>query len=582
MNQLVWIFKEILYLSAFASMLILIILFVKKVFKKTLSPKWNYYIWILLLIRLMVPYTPESSFSIYSLFYAAAEKVNIPVDEMINNPLQEITSNESNTDNITGTPRVPAVHMGDTGKVPLPSGHNGTLKDGLQEIVHNGKLTVTSVISVLAAGWLILTVLFALYTVMINLVFAIKVKRYYTRLQDERINGILRKCMDTMKIRQQIILLTTKKLRTPSLYVMVRPKILVSKAYMDQLSDAEIEYIFLHELSHFKGKDILVNWILALLQIVYFFNPLIWYAFGRIHEDCEISCDAEALRYIREEEYQSYGHTIIKLIRLFSESNFIPATAGIGKNKSSYKRRILMISKFKKTKWTSTVLAVLLILIVAAAGLTGCKKSTEVINDNTTDISDTTDTADSTGDEGTLSDTTVTDSNTQEVNGTNDQNSLDGDQAGNGITAGDTKASDPAAGEQEQSPSDDPEAVYFGEWVINKVLALGFVGTYSKEDANALIGKELSFTADKATNFGDDSSDIEKVSSEPVYSENVLTSDEFVANYRVSFDSLGIKADSIPEITVTDADGIVCSFLVKDEKNLILVGGGTYFELVRK
>jgi bla regulator protein BlaR1 len=580
MEQLVWIFKEVLYLSVFADILIILILLAKKIFKKVLSPKWHYYIWILLLIRLMVPYTPESSFSIYNLFYQAAEWVKIPVNEM-NNPLQNITYGNSNTGGNTDksgntdsvTSNTPSVTVPQDENVAVPgSKQNNNTESIFAKVYNNLKVVVTEpVLRILAVIWLAIILMFTACTVWINMIFAVKVKSNYAKLEGTRINSILKSCMDTMKIHQKIILLTTKQLRTPSLYVILKPKILVSKAYMDQLSDMEMEHIFLHELSHYKRKDILINWVLALLQIVYFFNPLIWYAFYKIYEDCEIACDAEVLRYIGEEEYQSYGNTIIKLIRLFSESNFIPATAGIGKNKSSYKRRILMISKFKKTKWTSTLLTVILIIIVAAVGLTGCNKKAEVVKDNTSDITPVT-----------TPDTTTPDT----TDSTEGANGTDGTPTPETTTPETTTpnntTTNPTKGASELTPSEEREAIYYGDWKINKVLAFGSVGTFSREDADALIGKVLSFSADKATNFLDSAASLEIVSAEPVYSEAVLTKEDFVTNYRMTFDNLGIGTDAVTEISVTDANGVVCTFLVIDENTLILSGGGTYFELVRE
>lgn len=50
----------------------------------------------------------------------------------------------------------------------------------------------------------------------------------------------------------------------------------------------------------------------------------------------------------------------------------------------------------------------------------------------------------------------------------------------------------------------------------------------------------------------------------------------------MTFDKLGIMADSISEITVSDSNGNGCTFLVKDNNTLIMYGGGTYFELIKK
>ncbi|MDW0117448.1 hypothetical protein QTL97_10920 [Sporosarcina thermotolerans] len=121
---------------------------------------------------------------------------------------------------------------------------------------------------------------------------------------------------------------------------------------------------------------------------------------------------------------------------------------------------------------------------------------------------------------------------------------------------------------------------YFGEWIINQVQAYG-IGTYSREDAESLIGKTLIFTAIKASYFGDQPSAIEKVAINPIYTETIISESDFVEQNRIPFDLLGIKAP-ITEINVSDSNGHVATFFIKDDNTLIITGGGTYFELIRK
>lgn len=540
MNQLVWIFKEVLYLGAMASVFTLLILLVKRIFHKALSAKWHYYIWILLLIRLLIPFYPESPISIYNVFYIAADRIDLPIGNA-SNPLQEGSFIEGPASTLTTSPQTQVnTVIKNTNNPSIPSSNIDTATKVNETSIFD------SIMNISAITWISVVLLFSLYTIFINVVFAINIHKRYNLLEDERINNILEECKRKMKIKRPIALFTTNKMRTPSLYLFFKAKILVSKSYMEELSNAEIKYIFLHELSHYKRKDIIINWILTFLQIIYFFNPFIWYAFYRIHEDCEVSCDAAALRHIKEEEYHSYGNTIIKLIKLFSESNFIPVTAGIGKNKSNYKRRIIMISKYKKSKWISTFLTIIVIISVGVIGLTGCNLITKDKGNN---------------------ETTKTNQTNEAANPTDTEN--------NQVTK------DPEQSTPEPEPGDQTQPVYYGEWVINQVQAFG-IGTFSGEDAKSLIGKELIFTKDKATFFGDQLSDIEKVATNPIYTETVISEADFVANYRIPLDNLGIDGDTITEVSVTDSNGFVSTFFIKDENTLILYGGGSYFELVRK
>lgn len=328
MDTIVWLFKQTAYLSFNASILVLIIILTKKIFNKTLTPKCHYYIWILLIIRLLVPFYIESPTSIYTLFSSTAQKINLPqsIVRNINHPNN--TANKSN------------ISLNNT----TVSSNNFNIKKQNSNSVSLNVLKTKNynfMIKFMSYIWLIGMAIMLIYTIYINTVFAIKLK-HYKKSKNIRITSILKSCKKIMHVKRKITILTTNKLRTPSLYGFLKIEILISEAYMETLSDDEIKYIFLHELSHYKRKDILLNWIIVLLQIIHFFNPIIWYAFYKIHEDCEISCDAAALKYVKKGHYQDYGSTIIKLLRLFSESNFIPVTAGISKNKSSYKSNLVI------------------------------------------------------------------------------------------------------------------------------------------------------------------------------------------------------------------------------------------------
>ena len=130
-------------------------------------------------------------------------------------------------------------------------------------------------------------------------------------------------------------------------------------------------------------------------------------------------------------------------------------------------------------------------------------------------------------------------------------------------------------------PNQGASEPYFGEWIINQVQAYG-VGTYSREDAESLLGKTLIFTADKASYFGDHPSTIEKVATNPIYTETIIPESDFVEKYRIPFDLLGLEGPTFTEIDVSDSNGPVSAFLIKDDNTLIIFGGGTYFELIRK
>lgn len=129
-----------------------------------------------------------------------------------------------------------------------------------------------------------------------------------------------------------------------------------------------------------------------------------------------------------------------------------------------------------------------------------------------------------------------------------------------------------------------PQEIFYGQWVIKKLLAYGSVGTYSKEDIKSIIGRKLSFSKEKASCFGDQVKYIDDVVINPIYKKTDISRIDFSTDYRkrLTFDDLGIKSDSVSQINVADSKGNGCVFFIKDNDTLILQGGGAFFELTRE
>jgi hypothetical protein len=139
------------------------------------------------------------------------------------------------------------------------------------------------------------------------------------------------------------------------------------------ISEEGKRYVFLHELAHFERKDILINWIIMLVQILHWFNPIVWYAFYKMHEDCEIACDAYVLSRLKPVEYKKHGETIINLINTICKPYWVSTTIGVANNKFSIKGRIKMIAMFKKNSWKWSIIAVAVLVAVGFVGLTNSK-----------------------------------------------------------------------------------------------------------------------------------------------------------------------------------------------------------------
>ena len=161
--------------------------------------------------------------------------------------------------------------------------------------------------------------------------------------------ALLEDCKQLMGVRTRVTLVETGAVESPSLFGFVRPRLLLPAGLATSFALEELRCIFLHELGHLKRRDIPTGWLMTALQILHWFNPLVWWGFQRMRADRELACDALALSYAREEEKQPYGRTIIKLLEGFGCSAWAPGVAGTVENKNQIKERIEMIAKFKKS-----------------------------------------------------------------------------------------------------------------------------------------------------------------------------------------------------------------------------------------
>jgi len=136
----------------------------------------------------------------------------------------------------------------------------------------------------------------------------------------------------------------------------------------ESFSTAEIRHIFLHELAHIKRRDLEISWLVELLRVFYWFNPLLWLAFARMRQDRELATDAVALAPARQVAPRAYGETILKLIERLNRPSLLPHLVGIVESKASIKQRLgaIVQNRAYPWRWAAGALAV----GIAVVGLT--------------------------------------------------------------------------------------------------------------------------------------------------------------------------------------------------------------------
>jgi beta-lactamase regulating signal transducer with metallopeptidase domain len=306
------------------AVLIALLLAAQWAFGRWLSPRWRYRLWFLVVLRLALPWMVSSPVSLFNL-------LNFP----------EL---------------VPSV----AGARPRPGAQGSTVGPSTATV---GKEPAEEA-SALQPGparprfgfrhfWLVeLWLGGALALLIFLLATHYRLSRNVTQrrpLIDDPVMNLLEDCKQEMGVRVPVTLVETAEVGSPALFGFVRPRLLLPAGLTRHFTLEELRYVFLHELGHIKRHDILGGWLMTALQILHWFNPLVWLAFHRMRIDRELACDALALSYVGAEGNKRYGRTILKLLESFGRSAWGPSLAGTVENRSQTKERIRMIAKFKNT-----------------------------------------------------------------------------------------------------------------------------------------------------------------------------------------------------------------------------------------
>ena len=137
---------------------------------------------------------------------------------------------------------------------------------------------------------------------------------------------MMSKCAQRLKLSRIPRVVVTKKVVCPAVFGVFKPMLLIPKGYLGKLSRKDAEHMLLHELAHIKRRDPVVHSFYLILQIVYWFNPLLWLARRQLIHLRELCCDATVARILKNKT-NAYRQTLIDIARQFLTK---PVEPGLG------------------------------------------------------------------------------------------------------------------------------------------------------------------------------------------------------------------------------------------------------------
>ena len=355
LNPSSWATGWLLRSSLQAAVLVLLVLAVQWLGRRWLPPRWRHALWWLVVARLLVPAFPESAFSLFNWApWRAATPGAVATKAPANYPAPvRFDRPEPQPGVSAGFNPIPAApaELRDSPPVAEPATAFAPPLATTEAAVTRLAPTVPrrDWPALLTWLWLAGVVGLVVHVGFSALALHRRLRRA-TPVNDLSAHALLDQMRERMGVRRQVALLETTAVTSPALCGLIRPRLLLPPGLVGRFTAAELRFVFLHELAHLKRHDIAVNWLTTLLQVVHWFNPLLWLAFHRMRADGELACDAAALRVAAAGEHHAYGQTIIKLLESAARPAMLPGVVGILEDRGQIRQRIRMIARFHPTR----------------------------------------------------------------------------------------------------------------------------------------------------------------------------------------------------------------------------------------
>jgi beta-lactamase regulating signal transducer with metallopeptidase domain len=330
------VFDRIVEASWQASILVGLVLCMQWLMHRRLSPAWRCAMWSLVLVRLLMPALPESRLSLFGLLPRSEPRTLVSSPAVV----------------IHGTTPHPASVS--TSVTPLRS-------PAPARQVPWG--------SILALTWLAGALLVMLRLSIATVLFARNLRRIQPST-DRSLLDLLDACCRLLHLPRQPRIVETSLVDVPALCGAFNPTILIPAGATAQLSPQQLRFVLLHELVHLKRRDLWIDWVVAVIKAIHWFNPILWLAAGRYRADRELACDARVLALTRQDHRRAYGETILKLVEDVSHPPRLTGAIAMVDGRRSLARRIAAIAQPVLGGWRWSILLAIILIGVAWITLT--------------------------------------------------------------------------------------------------------------------------------------------------------------------------------------------------------------------
>ncbi len=341
------IFLLLIKIGIISSVLILIVFIVDKLLSNRINLRIILFLWLLVLLRLIIPVFLSTTYSFY----------NLLPESITENIVYENVTDIAFKDTIILEPK--AIDYSN-------SANNNIVKD--TKAIEKTNLSVIDKIRGYLKNLSIFAYLFLFWLAGASFV---AVKKIYTGLKFRKIiadfkqismNEILSECRKKLQYSKKITVKISKYINSPMTFGVINPTIILPENLIGNIPPNKLRMIMIHEMAHIKRRDILVNNIWLFAKILHWYNPLIYIAYKQYLMNAELSCDKIVLDNISDDEKYDYSQSLLDVLKISRSASTVKTLAGLAfcEDNTKIRKRVNKMLNSKKQIKAAGILTVLL------------------------------------------------------------------------------------------------------------------------------------------------------------------------------------------------------------------------------
>lgn len=327
------IFSDVLEITVYSSIIIILLLLLERFVKKRYGVKWRYFIWLIIAIRLIIPV----NFSILE----RAVTLNAPdaVISLYSDPDISTQNNAEPTYNI-----------------------DYSLDLGIEP--NSGMMRTFTAMELMSVIWIAGIAVCLIYQIVSYMLFKRRLRRWRAPV-DEETHRIFDELQNDMSITRDIKLYRCSEIDSPMLIGFIKPIILLPR---NNLAADQLSPVLRHELVHYSRHDLWYKLTLTLANAVHWFNPLMYIMVKVANNDLELICDRITISATGSA--QVYADAILTIMK--NRRRFKPAmsTHFLGGRRAMKERFKTIFDQSAKKRGAALMTIVLTISILGGALVT--------------------------------------------------------------------------------------------------------------------------------------------------------------------------------------------------------------------